>query len=311
MENTKKNIFISIVMAVVLIISSVIVVPVQQETYAASKVKLSDTKKTMHKGSAYTLKVTGGKASSFKSSNKKVASVTKKGKITAKKKGKATITVKVGKKSLKCKVTVVNKHSHKWEQVAAKTHKENVTRKIKTVYYYCGTGCGYKCTGQAILAMHFKECPLIEETPNASHIMISEWVDVTNTETIIDSPAGKKCSVCGKFVAKNVGKLPSSKTICSSTTLHCDDLIQNSNYITDLQSSNLKVAMIRTTKNGEPYIKAIGVGTTTITANVNGTTQTMKLTVKDHDWHNLNDGKAFEIDGVYYWRQCDRCGAMD
>ncbi len=42
----------------------------------------------------------------WKSSNKKVATVSSKGKVTAKKKGKATITAKVAGKTYKCKVTV-------------------------------------------------------------------------------------------------------------------------------------------------------------------------------------------------------------
>lgn len=42
----------------------------------------------------------------YKTSNKKIATVNKKGQITAKKKGKAVITVKAGKKTVKCKVTV-------------------------------------------------------------------------------------------------------------------------------------------------------------------------------------------------------------
>ena len=43
---------------------------------------------------------------SYSSSNKKVATVSPKGIITAKKKGKTTITVKSGKKTVRCKVTV-------------------------------------------------------------------------------------------------------------------------------------------------------------------------------------------------------------
>lgn len=42
----------------------------------------------------------------YKSSNKKVATVNSKGRITAKKKGTAVITVKSGSKTIKCKVTV-------------------------------------------------------------------------------------------------------------------------------------------------------------------------------------------------------------
>ena len=42
----------------------------------------------------------------YTTSNKKVAVVNAKGKITGKKKGTAVIMVKSGKKSVKCKVTV-------------------------------------------------------------------------------------------------------------------------------------------------------------------------------------------------------------
>lgn len=68
---------------------------------------LNYTKKTLQKGKSVTLKLVGGTAKSWKSSNEKIASVTKKGKVTAKKVGSATITCK-GKdgKNYKCKITV-------------------------------------------------------------------------------------------------------------------------------------------------------------------------------------------------------------
>lgn len=77
---------------------------------AAPKPTLSATSKTLTKGKAFTLKVkNAGKAKvKWTSSNKKVATVSKVGKVTAKKAGKATITAKVGKKKLTCKVTVKN-----------------------------------------------------------------------------------------------------------------------------------------------------------------------------------------------------------
>ena len=71
--------------------------------------KLNMTKATIYLYANKTLKITGkvGKAT-FKSSNKKVAVVNKSGKITAKKKGTCTITVKTNGITLKCKVTVKN-----------------------------------------------------------------------------------------------------------------------------------------------------------------------------------------------------------
>jgi uncharacterized protein YjdB len=69
--------------------------------------KLNATKKTLKVKKNFTLKITGkiGKAT-FTSSNKKVATVNSKGKITAKKKGTATVTVKTNGIKLKCKITV-------------------------------------------------------------------------------------------------------------------------------------------------------------------------------------------------------------
>ncbi|MCH5299595.1 MAG: Ig-like domain-containing protein, partial [Ruminococcus sp.] len=69
--------------------------------------KLNKSKKSMKKGEKFKLTVTGkvGKQT-YTSNNKKVATVSKNGKITAKKKGNATITVKTNGMKLKCKITV-------------------------------------------------------------------------------------------------------------------------------------------------------------------------------------------------------------
>ena len=63
------------------------------------------------KGKTFQLKVnvfpvTSQQKVTYKSSNKKVATVSAKGKITARKKGNATITIKSGSKKIICKVTV-------------------------------------------------------------------------------------------------------------------------------------------------------------------------------------------------------------
>lgn len=76
----------------------------------AATVKLNKKTATLVKGKTLTLKVIGTKKKvTWKSSNSKVAAVSSKGKVTAKKKGTATITAKVGKKKLTCKITVKNK----------------------------------------------------------------------------------------------------------------------------------------------------------------------------------------------------------
>lgn len=78
---------------------------------ALKVIKNVPTKKTITKGKTYTLKPqlypSGAIAKiTYTTSNKSIATVDSKGKITAKKKGTAVITVKAGKFTAKCKVTV-------------------------------------------------------------------------------------------------------------------------------------------------------------------------------------------------------------
>lgn len=74
---------------------------------ASSKVKLNYSRKTLVVGDKVTLKLIGNsKKVKWSSGKKTVASVSSNGKVTAKKKGKAVITAKVGKKKYKCEITV-------------------------------------------------------------------------------------------------------------------------------------------------------------------------------------------------------------
>lgn len=75
----------------------------------AASVKLNKKKLTLYVGKSETLKVTGTSSKvKWSTANKKIATVTSKGKVTAKKAGKVTITAKVKNKKYTCKVTVKN-----------------------------------------------------------------------------------------------------------------------------------------------------------------------------------------------------------
>lgn len=96
---TKKLLSLAIMICVIL----VSIAPVQ--TRAA--VKLSETRKTLEIGQSLMLKVRGtSQKAKWSSDDTSVASVNKSGKVTAKGEGTATITAKVAKKNLKCKITV-------------------------------------------------------------------------------------------------------------------------------------------------------------------------------------------------------------
>lgn len=99
MKKFNKSLAITLILSLCLTLAA----PVD----AKSKVKLNITKATLSVGGSINLKLLNNKKKvTWKSSNKKVASVTKKGKVKAKKKGKASIVARVGKKKYTCKVTV-------------------------------------------------------------------------------------------------------------------------------------------------------------------------------------------------------------
>lgn len=106
----QKKRILAIVLTLVLVVT--MIPSVQINVQAKSKMKLNKKKVTLYVGKKVKLKVKNknikGKIK-WKSTNKKVAVVTKKGRVKAKKQGKATIIAKVGKKKLKCKIVVKKK----------------------------------------------------------------------------------------------------------------------------------------------------------------------------------------------------------
>ena len=104
-----KKVLLAIIVACSLIYIMPTIMPIDESGYvvSAASVKISKTKYKMNKGEKFTLKITGtNKTVKWSTSNKKIATVNSKGKVTAKKKGTVTITAKVGSKKFKCKITV-------------------------------------------------------------------------------------------------------------------------------------------------------------------------------------------------------------
>ena len=79
-------------------------------TEVSAKAKINKKKVTIYVGKTVSLKVKNNKKKvKWSSTNKSVATVSTKGKVKAKKVGKATIIAKVGKKKYRCRITVKNK----------------------------------------------------------------------------------------------------------------------------------------------------------------------------------------------------------
>lgn len=103
-----KSYFTLVISVLVLSLITPVTVPVIGTVeYVSAAVKISNKSVTLIKGQSKTLKVTGtSKQPKWSTNNKLVVTVNKNGKITAKSKGAAVVTAKIGAASYKCKVTV-------------------------------------------------------------------------------------------------------------------------------------------------------------------------------------------------------------
>ena len=103
MKKTKRNISIVLIFAILFAL-------MPKQVYAIKKVRLNKSKLSLYVGKKYTLKVKNtNKKVKWSSTKKKIATVTKKGKVIAKKKGNCNIIAKVGRKKYACKIIVKNK----------------------------------------------------------------------------------------------------------------------------------------------------------------------------------------------------------
>lgn len=95
-----------------------------------STLKLNSSKVTLYKGRSCLLRVNGTKAvPTWKSSNKKIATVTKNGKVTAKSAGTAKITATLFGRKMTCTVTVKNPISAKQKMAQKYTALKNYINK--------------------------------------------------------------------------------------------------------------------------------------------------------------------------------------
>ena len=127
----------------------------QTKTAPVSTVKLNRSEVIVPVGITVPLKVEGSSAKvKWKSSNKKVAVVSKKGKVKIRKTGKAVITAKVAGKTLKCKVKVVSnkKYVKSFSKAWVKENLKGVTNpfyKALTISAYVGQAFSYGSTNSA------------------------------------------------------------------------------------------------------------------------------------------------------------------
>lgn len=129
-QRMQKSCRIYVVMLIFALVLSVVpAIGVSAKT-KSGKITINKTKLTMVVKDKYTLKVTGtSKKIKWSSSKRSVVAVTGKGRITAKKAGKAVITAKVNGKKYRCKVTVKKSPQISKKKVTIST-KDKLTLKL-------------------------------------------------------------------------------------------------------------------------------------------------------------------------------------
>ena len=98
--------------------------------------RLLNKKKTLKSGQSFTIKVRGKRISKWQSSDGTVASVSRNGKVTARRAGKAVITGTIGVSKLKCTVYV---KAERWDKLLEQYAGNDDVRQLVFVKYTGGT----------------------------------------------------------------------------------------------------------------------------------------------------------------------------
>ena len=239
-------------------------------TTASAAVKISKRSATLIAGQSVQLKITGTKATTWNSSNKTIATVSTSGKVTAIKKGTATITAKVENKKYNCKVTV-----------------QTPTISKSSLSLFLGKTATIKMKGTNQKVAWKTSNKNIATVTSKGKITAKKAGTVSITATVL----GKKYTCKVTVKAPKISSTSISITVGNTHTLK---MTGASGKIT-WSSSNKKIATVSSTG----VVKGIKAGTATITAKVGGKKYTCKVTVKEKE-KVLFPNKADCGKGVFY-----------
>lgn len=171
---------------------------------SAATVKINKTKVTICTGQTLQLKMVGTKAKPKWSSNSRNAVVNSTGKVTAKARGTATITAKIGKKSYRCSVTVEaprisnsnislykgktaqlkmlnTKQKYRWSSLNTKVATVSSTGKISGK----NVGTAY-VSARSVSGKTFKCKVTVKNTPSKLKMLLPNQKECGNAEFFIE-----------------------------------------------------------------------------------------------------------------------------
>lgn len=244
---------------------------------AATKVKLNKSKATLFTGKTLQLKLNGAKGKvTWSSSKKSVATVSKSGKVKAKKNGTATITAKYQGKKYKCIITVK-------KAVPLKSIKLNKSSVKLEVDDYVQLKVKYNPSNTTV----DKEIKWTSSNKNIVSVDEDGFIYANSTGTAkITAKVGGKKATCKVTVKKPIIEAEDitlnkeslsiavgEKTTLTATVSPSDATNKNVSWT----SANEKVAVV----NSYGIITAIGVGKTTITASIGDVKKSCEVNVFD------------------------------
>ncbi len=242
-------------------------------------VALNKTSIRIEVGDKYTLKATvkpadaSNKTVSWKTSDKNVATVSSSGVVTAKKLGKATVTVTTadGNYTAKCTVNVVKKvTSVKLNKTAANLYLNKSLTLKATVSPSDATNTAVSWSSSNTAVAKVSSKGVVTPVKPGTAVITVKTSDGSFTA---------KCTVTVKRAVTKIALDKSTATLYSDKTLALKATISPSNATDKTvtwKTSNKKVATV--TSAG--VVKPVGKGTATITAvSENGLTATCKVTV--------------------------------
>lgn len=241
----------------------------------ATKITLNKTKATLYLKQSTTLKVKSVKPGNatknvtWKSSNPKVATVNSKGKVTAKKAGKTTITaISKSNKKVKatCKVTVKNPTISFGSKTIIANRKQGVTLKP--------TVRGYSKKVTYSISRKDKKIATVSQK---GFVKFKK----TGTVTVYAKANGKTAKVKVKAVnptLKSVG--PTSASIYATGRNSSVTFKAKATGATNKVTWSVKDKRIAKVNSKTGKVTPVKAGTTTIYAKANGLTKSYKVTVK-------------------------------
>lgn len=209
----------------------------------SKKIKLSKTSATLKPGKTLKLKLKNAKASKikWKSSKKKVASVSKKGLVKAKKKGKTIITAKYKGKKYKCKITVTAKKTVK--KAAKKTTAKTVSAFTKLKNYILNNGKKQSVAGGTLYNINWGDGYRLYYDNTTSEICFSKDVKTasTNAATSMHLNSNKTATVNHGVFGAEIGD-------CSAS-FRCSDVTSAFNIGLQPGKYNTIATIVSDTKN--------------------------------------------------------------